>query len=165
MANITFHEQPAHTAGELPKVGVAAPEFSAVKNDLAEVKLSDFRGKKVILNIFPSVDTGVCAASVRKFHVEASKLNNVAILCISKDLPFANKRFCGAEGIENVETLSDFRGDFSANYPVELLDSPLRGLLSRCIIVLDENHKVIYTEQVAETTNEPNYQAVLDVLS
>ena len=102
MANITFHEQPAHTAGELPKVGVAAPEFSAVKNDLAEVKLSDFRGKKVILNIFPSVDTGVCAASVRKFHVEASKLNNVAILCISKDLPFALTRFCAAVGIDNL---------------------------------------------------------------
>ena len=132
---------------------------------MTEKSLSDYRGKRLVLSIFPSVDTGVCAASIRKFNQEAAKLKNTKVLCISKDLPFANKRFCGAEGIENVETLSDFRGDFSANYPVELLDSPLRGLLSRCIIVLDENHKVIYTEQVAETTNEPNYQAVLDVLS
>lgn len=165
MANITFHEQPAHTAGELPKVGAIAPDFSAVKNDLAEVKLSDFRGKKVILNIFPSVDTGVCAASVRKFHVEASKLNNVAILCISKDLPFALTRFCAAEGIDNLTMLSDFRGDFAAHYPIVFTDSPLKGLLSRCIVVLDEQGKVVYTEQVAETTNEPNYVKALEAIN
>ena len=165
MAKITFHVEPATTKGELPKVGEIATDFTLVATDLTEKSLSDYRGKRLVLSIFPSVDTGVCAASIRKFNQEAAKLKNTKILCISKDLPFANKRFCGAEGIENVETLSDFRGDFSAKYPVELLDSPLRGLLSRCIIVLDENHKVIYTEQVAETTNEPNYQAVLDVLS
>ena len=164
MANITFYEQPAHTAGELPKVGVAAPEFSAVKNDLAEVKLSDFRGKKVILNIFPSVDTGVCAASVRKFHVEASKLNNVAILCISKDLPFALTRFCAAEGIDNLVMLSDFRGGFEQHYPIAFTDSPLKGLLSRSVVVVDENGKVVYTEQVAETTDEPNYAKALEAI-
>ena len=142
MANITFHEQPAHTAGELPKVGVAAPEFSAVKNDLAE-----------------------CAASVRKFHVEASKLNNVAILCISKDLPFALTRFCAAEGIDNLTMLSDFRGDFAAHYPIVFTDSPLKGLLSRCIVVLDEQGKVVYTEQVPETTNEPNYAKALEAIN
>ena len=165
MAKIKFHDEPATTKGELPKVGEIATDFTLVATDLTEKSLSDYRGKRLVLSIFPSVDTGVCAASIRKFNQEAAKLKNTKVLCISKDLPFANKRFCGAEGIENVETLSDFRGDFSAKYPVELLDSPLRGLLSRCIIVLDENHKVIYTEQVAETTNEPNYQAVLDVLS
>ena len=165
MAKITFHDEPATTKGELPKVGEIDTDFTLVATDLTEKSLSDYRGKRLVLSIFPSVDTGVCAASIRKFNQEAAKLKNTKVLCISKDLPFANKRFCGAEGIENVETLSDFRGDFSAKYPVELLDSPLRGLLSRCIIVLDENHKVIYTEQVAETTNEPNYQAVLDVLS
>ena len=164
MANITFHEQPAHTAGELPKVGVAAHEFSAVKNDLAEVKLSDFRGKKVILNIFPSVDTGVCAASVRKFHVEASKLNNVAILCISKDLPFALTRFCAAEGIDNLVMLSDFRGGFEQHYPIAFTDSPLKGLLSRSVVVVDENGKVVYTGQVADTTDEPNYAKALEAI-
>ena len=110
------------------------------------------------------MDTGVCAASVRKFNQEASSLNNTKVVCISKDLPFAIGRFCGAEGIQNVEVLSDFRGDFSNKYPLELLDSPLKGLLSRAIIVLDENQKVIYTEQVPETTDEPNYQAVLELL-
>lgn len=164
MANITFHEQPAHTVGELPKVGTIAPNFSAVRNDLAEVTLKDFQGKKVVLNIFPSVDTGVCAASVRKFHVEASKLTNVAILCVSKDLPFALTRFCAAEGIDNLTMLSDFRGDFAKHYPIVFTDTPLKGLLSRCIIVLDEQGKVVYTEQVAETTDEPNYVKALEAL-
>ena len=164
MANITFHNEPARTAGDLPKVGTVAPDFSAVKNDLAEVKLSDFKGKKVILNIFPSVDTGVCAASVRKFHVEASKLNNVAILCISKDLPFALTRFCAAEGIDNLVMLSDFRGGFEQHYPIAFTDSPLKGLLSRSVVVVDENGKVVYTEQVAETTDEPNYAKALEAI-
>ena len=164
MANITFHNEPAHTAGYLHNLGTVAPEFSAVKNDLAEVKLSDFKGKKVILNIFPSVDTGVCAASVRKFHVEASKLNNVAILCISKDLPFALTRFCAAEGIDNLVMLSDFRGGFEQHYPIAFTDSPLKGLLSRSVVVVDENGKVVYTEQVAETTDEPNYAKALEAI-
>ena len=174
MANITFHNEPAHTAGDLPKVGTVAPDFSAVKNDLAEVKLSDFKGKKVILNIFPSVDTGVCAASVRKFHVEASKLNNVAILCISKDLPFALTRFCAAEGIDNLVTdspLTNFLDKVFDNwqgnvgfYPIAFTDSPLKGLLSRSVVVVDENGKVVYTEQVAETTDEPNYAKALEAI-
>ena len=165
MANITFHEQPAHTAGNLPEVGSTAANFTCVTNELKEVALADFKGKKVLLNIFPSVDTGVCAASVRKFHVEASKLNNVAILCISKDLPFALTRFCAAEGIDNLTMLSDFRGDFAAHYPIVFTDSPLKGLLSRCIVVLDEQGKVVYTEQVAETTNEPNYAKALEAIN
>ena len=165
MANITFHEQPAHTAGNLPEVGSTAANFTCVTNELKEVALADFKGKKVLLNIFPSVDTGVCAASVRKFHVEASKLNNVAILCISKDLPFALTRFCAAEGIDNLTMLSDFRGDFAAHYPIVFTDSPLKGLLSRCIVVLDEQGKVVYTEQVAETTNEPNYAKALQAIN
>ena len=131
---------------------------------MAEVKLSDFKGKKVILNIFPSVDTGVCAASVRKFHVEASKLNNVAILCISKDLPFALTRFCAAEGIDNLVMLSDFRGGFEQHYPIAFTDSPLKRLLSRSVVVVDENGKVVYTEQVAETTDEPNYAKALEAI-
>ena len=162
MANITFHGQAAHTAGELPKVGTVAPNFSAVKNDLAEVKLSDFEGKKVILNIFPSIDTGVCAASVRKFHVEASKLEKVAILCLSKDLPFALTRFCAAEGIDNLTMLSDFRADFEKHYPIAFTDTPLKGLLSRCIVVVNEQCEVVYTDPVAETTDEPDYAKALE---
>ena len=164
MAKITFHNEPATTKGELPAVGSQAINFTVVGSDLKEKSLSDYKGHRVVLSIFPSVDTGVCAASVRKFNQEASSLNNTKVVCISKDLPFAIGRFCGAEGIQNVEVLSDFRGDFSNKYPLELLDSPLKGLLSRAIIVLDENQKVIYTEQVPETTDEPNYQAVLELL-
>ncbi|MDO4229531.1 MAG: thiol peroxidase [Capnocytophaga sp.] len=164
MATITFKNEKVHTQGELPKVGTIAPNFTAVKTDLSEVSLQDFKGKKLVLNIFPSIDTGVCAASVRKFHKEASTLNNVAIACVSKDLPFALGRFCGAEGIDNLVMLSDFRGGFKANYHVEFIDSPLKGLLSRAIVVIDENGKVIHVEQVAETTNEPNYEAALIAL-
>jgi len=164
MADITFHHQGARTEGFLPEVGTLAPDFLAVKNDLATVKLSDFQGKKVLLNIFPSIDTGVCAASVRKFHAEASKVPNVAILCISKDLPFALGRFCAAEGIDNLTMLSDFRGDFAAKYPISFVDTPLQGLLSRCVVVVNEKGEVVYTEQVAETTDEPNYEKALEAL-
>ncbi|EGD34463.1 MULTISPECIES: thiol peroxidase [unclassified Capnocytophaga] len=164
MAKITFHNEPATTAGELPKVGSIAANFMAVSSDLKEKSLSDYKGHRIVLSIFPSVDTGVCAASVRRFNQEANNLKNTKILCISKDLPFAMARFCGAEGLKNVEVLSDFRGDFSSKYHVELLDTPLKGLLSRAIIVIDENETVIYTEQVDEITNEPDYEAVLNVL-
>ena len=164
MAKITFHNEPATTAGELPKVGSIAANFMAVSSDLKERSLSDYKGHRIVLSIFPSVDTGVCAASVRRFNQEANNLKNTKILCISKDLPFAMARFCGAEGLKNVEVLSDFRGDFSSKYHVELLDTPLKGLLSRAIIVIDENETVIYTEQVDEITNEPDYEAVLNVL-
>ena len=164
MAKITFHNEPATTKGELPAVGSQAINFTAVGSDLKEKSLSNYKGHRVVLSIFPSVDTGVCAASVRKFNQEASSLNNTKVVCISKDLPFAIGRFCGAEGIQNVEVLSDFRGDFSKKYPVELLDTPLKGLLSRAVIVLDEEYRVIYTEQVEEITNEPDYKAALEAL-
>jgi len=146
------------------KVGENAPHFTLLNQNNEAVSLTQFQGKKVVLNIFPSVDTGVCATSVRKFHVEASKLSNVAILCVSNDLPFALTRFCAAEGIDNLTMLSDFRGDFAKHYPIVFTDTPLKGLLSRCVIVLDEQGKVVYTEQVAETTNEPNYVKALEAL-
>lgn len=164
MATITFRNTPAHTKGDLPSIGSYSTDFKAVSADLTEVSLSDFTGKKVVLNIFPSIDTGVCASSVRRFHQEASILENVQIICISKDLPFALKRFCSAEGIDNLVMLSDFRGDFERNYPITFADTPLKGLLSRAIVVLDPNGKVIYTEQVAETANEPNYEEALKAL-
>ena len=164
MATITFRNTLAHTQGELPLKDSKSVDFFAISSDLEEISLANYHGKRVILNIFPSIDTGVCAASVRKFHKEASALENVAIICISKDLPFALKRFCGAEGIDNLVMLSDFRGDFEKKYPITFIDTPLKGLLSRAIIVLDENGNIIHTEQVAETTNEPNYSEALSVL-
>lgn len=164
MAHITFRGTPASTEGELPKIGTIAPDFVVVTNSLNEKSLSDYKGSRVILNIFPSIDTGVCATSVRKFNQEVANLTNTKVLCISKDLPFAQARFCGAEGIENVETLSDFRNDFGTKYPIAFADTPLKGLLSRSIIVLDENGVIIHTEQVSETANEPNYEAVFNIL-
>ncbi|GIM53691.1 thiol peroxidase [Capnocytophaga cynodegmi] len=161
MATITLKGNTIHTEGDLPKVGNVSPNFTAVSTELAEVSLNNFKGERVVLNIFPSIDTGVCAASVRRFHKELSNLKNVKILCISKDLPFALNRFCGAEGIDNLVMLSDFRGDFGNNYGVTIIDGPLKGLLSRSIIVLDEEGNVIHTEQVSETANEPNYEAAL----
>ncbi|MCV9386876.1 thiol peroxidase [Reichenbachiella ulvae] len=165
MSTITLKGNEIHTSGELPAVGSQAPDFKLVKSDLSEASLSDYKGQKVILNIFPSIDTGTCAASVRKFNEEAAKLDNTKVLCISRDLPFAHGRFCGAEGIENVETLSDFvDGSFGKAYGLDIVDGPLKGLDSRCIVVLDENHKVKHTEQVAETVNEPNYEAAMAAL-
>lgn len=162
MAEITFRGAVAHTVGNLPEVGEKAPDFTLVASDLSEKRLSDYHAHRIVLNIFPSVDTGVCAASVRRFNEELSKLKDTKVLCISKDLPFALTRFCAAEGIQNVETLSDFRGDFSKKYPVELTDTPLKGLLSRCVLVLDKDHRVIYREQVPEISQEPDYQKVLE---
>lgn len=164
MATITLGGVPVHTQGELPLVGSKASDFYGVTPDLSEVTLSSFVGNKVILNIFPSVDTGVCAMSVRKFHQEASLLNGVKILCISKDLPFALGRFCAAEGIDNLVMVSDFRGDFEKKYPIAFTDGPLKGVLSRAIIIIDENGTVLHTEQVAETKNEPNYAKAIEVL-
>lgn len=162
MATVTLKGNEIHTNGNLPNIGDALTNFSLVASNLAEKSLADFVGKRLVLNIFPSIDTGTCAASVRHFNVDASKLENTVILCISKDLPFALNRFCGAEGIANVETLSAFRSNVF-DY-IMFNDGPLKGLLSRCIIIVDENGKVIYTEQVAEISNEPNYEAVLAVL-
>ena len=161
MANIKFKGNPAHTSGELPKVGASAPNFKLVKNDLSEASLENFAGKNKILNIFPSIDTGVCAASVRKFNVEASKLNNTVVLNVSMDLPFAQKRFCGAEGITGVETLSAFRSTFGKDYGLMMTDSPLAGLCSRAVVVISADNKVLYTEQVADITSEPNYEAAI----
>ncbi len=162
MATITLKGNTIHTIGDLPSVGSKAPGFELVKSDLSKSSLNDYAGSKVILNIFPSIDTGTCATSVRKFNQEASNLDNVKVLCISRDLPFAHGRFCGAEGIENVITLSDFvDGSFGKSYNLLFADGPLAGLDSRAVIVLDENQNIIYTEQVAETTEEPNYEAAL----
>jgi thiol peroxidase len=165
MAQITFKGSPVHTAGSLPRVGSAAPDFKVVKTDLTPMLLSEFKGKKVVLNIFPSIDTAVCAASVRRFNVEASKLANTVVLCISKDLPFAQKRFCAAEGLDNVIPGSEFRdSSFGNAYGVRIVDSPLEGLLSRAIVIIDEKGKVTYTEQVPEIAQEPDYDKALAAL-
>ena len=165
MASITLGGNPIHTSGELPTVGTKLADFKLVNTDLAVVSLSDFAGKKLVLNIFPSIDTGTCAASVRKFNESASTLENTTVLCISRDLPFAQKRFCGTEGLENVVNLSDFQnGDFGKNNGLEITDGPLAGLHSRAIIVVDENGIITHTEQVGEIADEPNYEAALAVL-
>ncbi|MCB0486160.1 MAG: thiol peroxidase [Flavobacteriaceae bacterium] len=165
MATITLKGNAVHTSGDLPAVGSQAPDFKLVKNDLSESSLSEYKGSKVILNIFPSIDTGTCAASVRQFNKEAAELDNTKVLCISRDLPFAQARFCGAEGIANVINLSDFRtGSFGKDYGLQIVDGPLNGLLSRSVVVLDESGKVIYTEQVPEIVDEPNYKAALEAL-
>ncbi|MGQ7947380.1 thiol peroxidase [Flavobacterium sp. WC2509] len=165
MATITLGGNPVHTSGELPKIGSKLADFKLVKNDLSIADLSTFAGKKLVLNIFPSIDTGTCATSVRKFNESASNLANTTVLCISRDLPFAQKRFCGAEGLENVVNLSDFQeGTFGKNNGLEIVDGPLTGLHSRVIIVVDENGVVTHTEQVGEIANEPNYEAALAAL-
>jgi thiol peroxidase len=165
MANIKLKGNPVKTIGKLPKVGKKAPKFKLVKVDLSVAKLKDYRGSKLILNISPSLDTGVCANSIREFNKEVTKLENTKVLYISKDLPFAQARFCGAEGIENVETLSDFiTGKFGKAYGVTIKTGPMRGLLSRSIVVIDEKGVVKYTEQVKETVDEPNYEAALKAL-
>ena len=165
MATITLGGNPVNTVGELPKTGTQAIDFKLVKEDLTEVTLNDFAGSRLILNIFPSIDTGTCATSVRNFNKLASELTNTKVLCISRDLPFAQKRFCGAEGIENVINLSDFRnGAFGKDYGLELIDSKLAGVHSRAIVVIDENGTIKHTELVGEIANEPNYEAALAAL-
>lgn len=165
MASITLKGNTIETIGDLPKTGTKAIDFSLVTTDLSVKNLGDFSGSRLILNIFPSVDTGTCATSVREFNKKAADLENTKILCISRDLPFAQGRFCGAEGIENVVMLSDFAaGRFGKDYGLEIVSGPLAGLHSRCIVIIDENGEVIYTEQVNETVDEPNYEAALKVL-
>jgi thioredoxin-dependent peroxiredoxin len=165
MASITLGGNPVHTSGELPKVGSKAPNFKLVNTDLGVNTLADYAGSKLVLNIFPSVETGVCSTSVRTFNAKASGLENTKVLCISRDLPFSMKRFCGAEGLENVINLSDFRtGSFGKDYQLEMLDGGFEGLLSRVVIVLDENGIIKYTEQVPEIGTEPNYEAALAAL-
>lgn len=165
MATITLKGNEIHTFGELPKVGSKAPAFSLVANDLSVKTLNDYKGQKLVLNIFPSLDTGTCAASVRRFNQEASNLEGTKVLCISKDLPFAQARFCGAEGLANVETLSDFRtGGFGKDYKVEIADGPLAALESRAVVIVDEGGTVTYTQQVPEIVDEPDYDEVLKAL-
>lgn len=162
MASVTLGGNIVHTNGELPEVGTKAKDFTLVKNDLGTASLADFSGSKVILNIFPSVDTGTCAASVRQFNQLASDMDNTKVLCISRDLPFAQTRFCGAEGLENVVNLSDFQtGEFGKEYGLLIQDGPLKGLLSRAVVVLDENGEVIHSELVPEIKDEPDYDAAL----
>ncbi len=165
MAKITLGGNPVETQGELPAVGSQAPDFQLSAADLSLKSLKDYSGQKLVLNIFPSVDTNVCASSVRRFNEEAASLEGVKVLNISKDLPFAMKRFCGAEGIERVENLSEFRNSsFSDAYQVSMKDGALAGLFSRAIVVVDEEGKVAYTEQVPEIGQEPNYEAALKAL-
>lgn len=165
METVYFQGTPCHTYGQLPAVGTQAPGFVLAGKSLDDVRLSDYNGKRVVLNIFPSLDTPVCAASVRHFNKEAAGLDNTAVVCISMDLPFAMGRFCSTEGIENVTVASAFRAPmFAEEYGLQIVDGPLAGLLARAVIVLDESHKVVYSELVEEITNEPDYKAALSVL-
>ncbi|MFZ5774564.1 MAG: thiol peroxidase [Thermodesulfobacteriota bacterium] len=166
MARITLHGEALETVGELPKIGAAAPPFSLTKTDLAEVSNHDFAGKAVVLNIFPSIDTPVCAASVRRFNQEAANREGVAVLCVSADLPFAHGRFCEVEGLNNVIAVSVFRSPaFGLGYGVTIASGVLRGLLSRAIVIIDKGGKVAYAEQVPEIAQEPDYAAALAALA
>jgi thioredoxin-dependent peroxiredoxin len=162
MATITLKGNPIQTSGELPAVGSLAPDFKLVGSNLSEMTLSELKGKKIVLNIFPSLDTDVCAASVRSFNEKAAGMKNTVVLAISKDLPFAMGRFCTAEGIENVTTLSAFRDqEFSKDYGIEIIDGPLAGLLARSVVVIDEAGKVVHNELVPEIVQEPDYEKTL----
>ncbi|MDW3209421.1 MAG: thiol peroxidase [Reichenbachiella sp.] len=166
MATITLKGNPINTIGSLPANGTQAPDFDLIKNDLSHISLADYKGSRVILNIFPSIDTGICAASVRTFNEKAAGLANTKILCVSRDLPFAQARFCGAEGIDSVETVSDFAsGKFGKDYQVTIADGPMANLHSRAIVILDEEHKVIYSEQVPEIVQDPDFEKALAALA
>lgn len=164
MASLTFHESPVSTVGELPAVGSAAPAFELVGADLGEVTSASLAGRRVVVSIFPSVDTGVCAQSVREFNTRAAGLENTTVLCVSKDLPFAQARFCGAEGLSDVVTASAFRSSFGEDYGVTMADGPLAGLLARAVVVIGVDGVVRHTELVAEVTDEPDYDAALAAL-
>jgi thiol peroxidase len=165
MAKITLKGSPINTIGDLPTVGSKAPEFTLVGSDLSTQSLADFKGSKIILNIFPSLDTSVCANSVREFNVKSASLDNVKVLCISKDLPFAHARFCETEGIKNVINLSEFRDtNFGDKYQVTIADGPLEGIFSRAILIIDEEGRVIYAQQVPEITQEPDYESALNAV-
>jgi thiol peroxidase len=162
MAKITFKGSPVATVGDLPKLGQQAPGFTLTKTDLSALTHTQLAGKNVVLNIFPSIDTGVCATSVRKFNQQAAALADTVVVCVSKDLPFAHKRFCGAEGIDKVVPASSFRGrDFGADYGVTMASGPLAGLFARAVVVLDKAGKVVHAELVPEIAQEPNYEAAL----
>ena len=165
MAKINLKGNEINTIGNLPEVGQSAPDSKLTKTDLSDVSLSAYKGKKVILNIFPSLDTPVCAMTVRRFNAEADKLDNTVVLCISRDLPFAHKRFCATEGLENVVSLSEMRNDeFSKKYGVRIIDGPMAGLMARAVIILDENSVIKYRELVPEIVREPDYEKALEEL-
>ena len=165
MAQITLGGNPAETIGNIPANGTQAPEFELTTVELGSMKLSDLKGSKLVLNIFPSVNTGVCSASVRAFNAKAASLDNTKVVCISRDLPFAQQQFCAAEGLEDVIMLSDFKThQFGKDYQLEMKSSAFQGLLSRVVMVLDENGTVVYGEQVPEIGQEPNYEAALNAL-
>jgi len=166
MAEITLGGNAIHTSGNLPRPGSKAPDFKLTATDLSIKKRSDYKGQRLVLNVFPSIDTGTCAMSVRTFNKKASELENTTVLCISKDLPFAMDRFCGAEGIDNVDTLSDYKtGNFGKDYGLTITDGPLETLHSRCVVVLDTDGTILHTEQVGEIADEPNYEAALAAIS
>lgn len=162
--SITLKGNTIHTVGKLPAVGTQAKDFTLTAVDLTEKTFADFKGKYIIMNIFPSVNTGICAKSVREFNKDAASLDNTIVLCISKDLPFAQKQFCGAEGIDRVVMLSDFRNDFGNLYGVQMVDGSMRGLLSRAVIVVDPEGKIVYEQQVPEIGQEPDYASALVVV-
>ncbi|MGK9418887.1 thiol peroxidase [Pseudomonas cedrina] len=165
MAQVTLKGNPVQVEGKLPQVGAQAVDFTLTAGDLSNATLATFAGKRKVLNIFPSVDTPTCATSVRKFNAQANDVENTVVLCISSDLPFAQARFCGSEGLDNVKNLSDFRNaDFAVDYGVSIADGPLQGLTARAVVVLDENDKVLHSELVSEIGQEPNYEAALSVL-
>ena len=165
MANITLGNNPIKTIGNLPEIGDQAKDLCLIANDLSKINLNSFKGSRILMNIFPSIDTEICAISVKKFNEQASQLKNTKILCISRDLPFSQKRFCGSENIDNVITLSDFAdGSFGKDYGLTILDGVMSNLHSRCIIIIDESHKVIYTEQLPEIAIDPNYAKALSIL-
>jgi thiol peroxidase len=162
MATVTLQGKPQHTLGDLPKVGTPAPDFTLTKTDLSEVNLSHFLGKKIILSIFPSVDTGTCATAARRFNEQCQAMKDVVVLCISADLPFAQKRFCATENLNSIVPVSTFRhSEFGKNYGIALTSGPLAGLLSRAVVILDEKGKVIYTQLVPEISAEPDYENAL----
>ncbi len=165
MATITLNGNPIHTSGRLPEIGTTAPDFTLVGKGLKDIDLSYFKDKRKVLNITPSLDTGVCAASTRRFNELASEMNNTVVLIITADLPFAQVRFCETEGLDNVIPLSSFRSSFADDYNLLIIDGPLRGLNSRCVLILDEDNRVIYSEQVPEIAQEPDYDSALAILS
>ena len=165
MAQVTLKGNPVQTIGNLPAVGEAAPDFTLVDKELQEISLKSYAGKKVVLNIFPSVDTPTCAMSVRRFNADIEKRENAVAVCVSMDLPFAHARFCGAEGLEKVVSASAFRNaEFGENYGVRITDGPLKGLFARAVVVVNENGQVVYNQLVPEIAEEPNYDAALEAL-
>jgi thiol peroxidase len=166
MAEITLGTQAVHTSGEMPKKGEKAPDFKLVGTDLSEVKLADFAGKKLVINVFPSIDTQVCAASVREFSKAATTLENTQVIHVSRDLPFAHKRFCAVEGLQNVKSLAEYKDhNFGKTYGLDMVDGKLAGLLSRAVLVLNENGQIVYTQQVPDIGEEPDYEAALAALN